>query len=365
VERLESHGSSHLHHQSRFNPLDFPICTRLPERHNVLTAWIGHVPFAMCLIALAKPRVLVELGTHWGVSYCAFCQAVKELGLPTRCFAVDTWQGDPHAGFYTSEVLEDLKSHHDGRYGLFSTLLQSSFDEALARFDDGTIDVLHIDGYHTYDAVRHDFENWLPKMSSRAVVLMHDTEVRDRESFGVWRFWDEIRELYPHFGFRHSNGLGIVAVGKSVPEGLRVFTDQIPADTVQLQTYFENLGDHLGELHSVSLQKENVSELLHAKTDECCQLRGAADEAQRTVIELLNEAQRTGELLKEAQRTGELLKEAQRTGELLQSELWFQASHKAVLLLRRVPFLYLPTRALALALVRMFQRKTPAPPVLL
>src|SRR6185437_8974409 len=115
----------------RFNPIEFPICTRTPQRHNVMSAWIGHVPFAMCLVDMVKPRVLVELGTHYGVSYCAFCQSVKELRLPTECFAVDTWQGDPHASFYTNEVLNHLKSHHDERYALFSKLLRSTFDDAL------------------------------------------------------------------------------------------------------------------------------------------------------------------------------------------------------------------------------------------
>ena len=81
-----------------FNPLDWPISTRTPLRYGVLTAWLGHVPFGMAFMAMARPRRLVELGTHWGVSYCGFCQAVKELRLPTECTAVDTWEGDPHAG---------------------------------------------------------------------------------------------------------------------------------------------------------------------------------------------------------------------------------------------------------------------------
>jgi hypothetical protein len=116
---------------AEFNPLHYPISTRIPDRYDVLTAWIGHVPFAMSLVDMVKPRVLVELGTHWGVSYCAFCQAVKELRLPTQCYAIDTWQGDAHASFYADDVLENLKAHHDERYSLFSKLVRSTFDDAL------------------------------------------------------------------------------------------------------------------------------------------------------------------------------------------------------------------------------------------
>ena len=165
------------------NPLNHPICFAHPSRI-ATSPWIGHVPFGMYIIDVLRPKALAELGTHYGVSYCAFCQAVKELGLDTRCYAIDTWQGDAQAGFYGPEVLADLEEHHNPLYGSFSRLIQSTFDEALNYFADDTFDLLHIDGYHTYEAVKADFEKWLPKMTDRGVVLFHDINVRERD-FGV------------------------------------------------------------------------------------------------------------------------------------------------------------------------------------
>src|SRR5215831_5564962 len=175
----------------KFAELFDPIIFDYPEHLSVITAWHGHVPFAFWCMKMVRPRVFVELGTHFGDSYCAFCQAAHKLALPTACYAVDTWKGDESAGLYGDNVYEDLRRYHDERYGGFSRLVRSTFDEAATYFPDKSIDLLHIDGLHTYDAVQHDFQTWMPKLTSNAVVLFHDVNVRER-SFGAWRLWDEL-----------------------------------------------------------------------------------------------------------------------------------------------------------------------------
>ena len=192
--------------------LDTAIVALHPELFDISSAWLGHIPFAFWLIQAVKPSRLVELGAHSGASYCAFCQAIDELQLTTVAHAIDTWQGDAHTGDYPSDVYFKLKEHHDPRYAHFSELVRATFDEAVDKFADGSIDLLHIDGLHTYDAVRHDFETWLPKVSERGVVLFHDTNVYEKD-FGVQTLWRELQEDYASFEFVHGHGLGILAVG--------------------------------------------------------------------------------------------------------------------------------------------------------
>ena len=106
--------------------------------------------------------------------------------------------------------------------------------------------MLHIDGLHTYDAVRHDFENWRAKLSSRAIVLLHDVNVREGD-FGVWRYWDELRTQWPSFTFSHGHGLGVLAVGDDVAPELSwlVELESDSDEALLVRRFFSSLGDAL------------------------------------------------------------------------------------------------------------------------
>ena len=224
-----------------FNPLDYSIAVSELRYFSGDSAWTGHIPFALVLVQLARPRTIVELGTHWGDSYCAFCQAVAELKLPTRCTAIDTWQGDAHTRPYNEHVYQRLKQFHDPAYSSFSTLMRTTFDQACPQFADNSIDLLHIDGLHTYEAVKHDFETWKPKLSERGIVLMHDTAATHGD-FGVWRLWQELESAYPSFQFMHESGLGILAIGKDAPPDVLKFLEIARREETAVRQYFAAVG---------------------------------------------------------------------------------------------------------------------------
>lgn len=225
-----------------FSIKDFDTIFDSPSS-DVSSPWMGHIPFAFFMINILKPKTFVELGVYNGTSYNAFCQAVKQTKFKTRCFGIDTFLGDKQSGFYSDKVYSELHEYQEKNYGEFSSLLKMTFDEGINQFKDNSIDLLHIDGLHTYEQVKHDFENWLPKMSKQGVVLFHDTCVRD-DDFGVWKLWGELTQKYPSFEFTHSYGLGALAVGTDVNASFLEFIQ----DTENKEFYcslFSSLGSSI------------------------------------------------------------------------------------------------------------------------
>ncbi len=180
-------------------------------RYYLPSAWIGHAPFLKFLIRELKPRVFVELGTHNGFSYFVGCQVIQELNLSTKAFAVDHWLGDYHAGRLDDSVyLSVVKLNNE--FANFSTLLKMSFFEARTHIENLSVDLLHIDGFHTYESVKEDFETWLPKVSKVGVIILHDIHVRHAD-FGVYKFWEELKRKYETIEFVGSYGLGVIFLG--------------------------------------------------------------------------------------------------------------------------------------------------------
>lgn len=275
------------------DPLFWPA-----DRLGAASAWWQHVPFAHWLMSEAKPRIFVELGTHTGVSYSAFCSAILRRGLATRAYAVDTWTGDKHTESYGEEVFNDFRAFHETHYSDFSCLLRATFDEAWHKFDDSSIDLLHIDGLHTYEAVKHDFENWFVKLSPEAIVLFHDTNARYRD-FGVWRLWAELSQRFPAFEFLHGWGLGVLAVGEKAAASVKALCELRDGQQIaRVRERFAVAGERwTSEMESrarIEAQERSVMERFTADLDAARKNTGDLQESLEAVNRALT--QRSDEL---------------------------------------------------------------------
>jgi len=194
--------------------------------------WSGHKFFIYDFVRNLKPKIIVELGTYKGTSIFSMTQAVKDNSLDTKLYAIDTWKGDKHGGFYDNSIFEQVKKIKNKYYSKQNlTLLRKTFNEAKLQFKNQSIDLLHIDGLHTYETVKNDFDNWIDKVKEDGIIIFHDISEK-KADFGVYKFWDEIKTKYPSFEFDHSHGLGIIFRNKKIK--IKYNIDQLLSNYYQI-----------------------------------------------------------------------------------------------------------------------------------
>ena len=187
-----------------------PSLQRFEPTYMALSTWVDHLPFAYDLVEAIRPAVLVELGVYNGLSFFTFCQAITEHDIDAVAYGIDCWEGDEHTEFYDDSIYQGVADHARAHYRGISYLLKMYFKDALAHFEDASVDLLHIDGLHTYEAVREDFQSWYPKVKPGGIVLFHDVMARIKD-FGAWKYFQELEEEYADtFKFNHGYGLGVL-----------------------------------------------------------------------------------------------------------------------------------------------------------
>ena len=182
--------------------------------------WSGHRNFAYDFTAWLEPKNIAELGSHYGCSAFAFTQAVKDMGFDTAMYFIDTWQGDDFTKKYDNDVFTVFSDTVKKYYApLKINMLRMTFDEARDKFEDGSLELLHIDGSHHYEDVKHDFETWLPKVSKTGIIMLHDvsSDIVLGDVMGSYKYWQELKKKYKYtVDFDFSWGLGVIFLDKGV-----------------------------------------------------------------------------------------------------------------------------------------------------
>ena len=193
----------------RTNAIDKLFLTNLDD---IPSCWKGHRKFAEWLVSYLNPEVIVDLGVDWGFS--TFCFAMPRIG---HVYGIDSFEGDQ----FTGETHGSYEYVLDKQEKLFMknnvTFIKGFFDDVVKDWNK-KIDILHIDGDHAYESVKHDYETWSPFLNENGVILFHDTciEELNGNEYGIKKFFDELD--LPKISFTHTFGLGIASKNKELIE---------------------------------------------------------------------------------------------------------------------------------------------------
>jgi predicted O-methyltransferase YrrM len=170
------------------------------------------------LVRALRPDVCVEIGSARGKSACYIAMALEENNRG-KLYAIDPHTTTDWNDTQTVDSFSIIQRNlHFVGVSPRVELIRKLSPDAASSWNQ-KIDLLFVDGDHSYEGVRQDWELFRPHMSKFGVVAFHDTawevaavdENIRRSDMGVPRLVDELRqEGYPVITLPNDCGLSIV-----------------------------------------------------------------------------------------------------------------------------------------------------------
>lgn len=158
-----------------------------------------------------KPKIIAEIGTWNGGTFYVWTRTNPQAEI---IISIDLPDGQ-YGGGYDEKRIKFFKEFAHGREkcGLHFIRGDSKSKETSDKLEKilkgRKIDFLYIDGDHTYEGIKRDFNIYKEYMSKDGLIGFHDINTH-KEGYGVVKFWNEIKEQYRYEEFikKDSNVMG-------------------------------------------------------------------------------------------------------------------------------------------------------------
>ena len=170
------------------------------------------------LLAAASPKRAMEIGTYRGGTL----YLLTAFSAPdAKIISLDLPRGQFGGGYHWAKI-PLLRLFRRRNQTLKLVRADSHRAETKQRIENvlqgEPLDFLFIDGDHTYEGVKRDFEMYAPLVRKGGIVAFHDiAEHMPEEHCEVSKFWEEIKQQYPHREIiedrnQHWAGIGILNI---------------------------------------------------------------------------------------------------------------------------------------------------------
>lgn len=149
-------------------------------------------------IIQSPPKAFLEIGTRNGGTFFVLCR----LADPSAVAISLDLPGGRFGGGYTIFQVPILRHMRQSHQTVHLVRSNSHLDPTLQRISkvlgDRRLDLLFIDGDHTYEGVKRDFEMYSPLVKTGGIIAFHDIVQVSEPGCEVDRFWNEIKLKYKH-----------------------------------------------------------------------------------------------------------------------------------------------------------------------
>jgi len=146
------------------------------------------------LVQEHQPEVIVEIGTKFGGTFLIWCEVAPGIKI-----SIDLPDGI-HGGVAIDKTAARNQMFKD-KYGDACKFIegdshsQEIYNQLLEVLEGRQIDFLFIDGDHTYEGVKQDYEMYSPLVKTGGYIAFHDindTERHRQRNVYVGKLWQEL-----------------------------------------------------------------------------------------------------------------------------------------------------------------------------
>lgn len=151
------------------------------------------------ILAKLRPAVILEIGTANGGTFFLFSRVASPDGV---LISVDLPSGRFGGGYPEWRIpLYKSFATHNQQISLIrkDSHALSTLRAVRAVLEGRRLDLLFIDGDHTYEGVKKDFQMYSPLVRKGGIVAFHDVCRGPSADVGeIYKFWNEIKHAYVH-----------------------------------------------------------------------------------------------------------------------------------------------------------------------
>ncbi|MBS1517272.1 MAG: class I SAM-dependent methyltransferase [Bacteroidetes bacterium] len=167
-----------------------------------------------------RPKVITEIGTWNGGTFYVWSRISPQA---EKIISIDLPEGQYGGGYdekrikFFSEFVSD-RNNTSLSFIRSDSKLPETQEKLRSILGKDKIDFLYIDGDHTYEGIKKDFEIYLKFMSDDGIVGFHDINTF-KKGYGVHKYWNEIKSNYRYEEFIKPGssvmGNGLIYLGKN------------------------------------------------------------------------------------------------------------------------------------------------------